>query len=333
MANAREDWLGLTIEDPIDPDLAICDPHHHLWDINGDRYLLDELLQDIGGGHNVVKTVFVECQAMYRQSGPVEMQPVGETEFVAAVASENAGRSDNSIDVCAGIVGFADFTLGESVAPVLEAHVAASEGRFRGIRHACPWDASPDIRRYRNAPQGLLLDSKYREGFACLQSYGLSYEAWLYHTQLSELADLAKSFPDVSIILNHVGGLLGIGPYVGKREEVYQEWVRGISELAECPNVTVKLGGLGMSMCGFAWHKRSAPPASEEMAEAMSPYYLFCVEKFGPERCMFESNFPVDKVSGSYTVLWNAFKRVAKGFSASELGSLFHDTAVRVYRL
>ena len=333
MVSVSEDWLRRTVEDPIDPDLPICDPHHHLWDRNGDQYLLDDLLQDITGGHNVVQTVFVECQAMYRESGPVEMQPVGETEFVEAVANENKGRSGNDIDVCAGIVGFADFTLGDAVAPVLEAHIAASDGRFRGIRHACPWDANPDIRRYRNAPQGLVLDSKYREGFACLQKYGLSYEGWLYHTQLSELADLARAFPDISIILNHIGGLLRIGPYVGKEDEVYEAWSKGIAELAQYSNVTVKLGGLGMPMCGFGWEERGAPPTSEEMAEAISPYYLFCIEKFGPERCMFESNFPVDKVSGSYTVLWNAFKRVSEGFSASERSALFHDTAVTVYRL
>lgn len=333
MVSVREDWLQKTVEDPIDPDVPICDPHHHLWNRDGDRYLLADLLQDITGGHNVVQTVFIECRAMYREDGPEGMRPVGETDFVEDIANQNTSRSDNSIDVCAGVVGFVDFRLGDAVAPVLEAHIAASKHRFRGIRHACPWDPSPDIRRYRNAPEGLLLDSKYREGFAFLQKYGLSYEAWLYQRQLSELADLAQAFPDVSIILNHIGGLLRIGPYAGKEDEVYEQWSKGISELAECPNVTVKLGGLGMPMCGFGWHERAAPPTSEEMAKAMSPYYLFCIDKFGPDRCMFESNFPVDKVSGSYPVLWNAFKRIAEGFSEEERKALFHDTAVRVYRL
>jgi predicted TIM-barrel fold metal-dependent hydrolase len=333
MVNERESWLKLTIEEPIEPELPICDPHHHLWDRPNDRYLLEDLLQDTGGGHRIVKTVFVECLSMYRKDGPKEMQPVGEIEFVQAIAEQNKGGPHGQTDVAAGIVGFADLTIGDAVIPVLEAHIAASESRFRGIRYISTWDASPDIISTRKPPQGLLLDPKFREGFACLKKYDLSFDAWLYHPQLMELVDLARAFPDITIILNHIGGPLGTGPYAGKRAEVFQDWQRGIAALATCHNVAVKLGGLGMPRNGFGWHERTIPPASAELAEAMGPYYRYCIEQFGPDRCMFESNFPVDKISYSYSVLWNAFKRISEGFSPQERGALFHDTAVKIYRL
>ncbi|MFC1977247.1 amidohydrolase family protein [Chloroflexota bacterium] len=333
MATEREAWLTLTKEDPMEPELTICDPHHHLWDRPDDRYLLEELLQDIGGGHNVVSTVFVECRSMYRKDGPQEMQPVGETEFVQGIAARSASGQYGITTVAAGIVGFADLTLGAAVVPVLEAHLAASRNRFRGIRYISAWDATPGITSYRNPPKGLLLAPEFREGFAYLQKYSLSFDAWLYHPQLTELADLAMAFPDIPIIVDHIGGALGVGPYAGKREEVFQEWKRVITALATCPNVVVKLGGLGMPLCGFGWHERATPPNSTELAEAMAPYYLWCIEQFGVDRCMFESNFPVDKQSYSYTVMWNAFKRISRDFSVEERAALFHDTAVKVYRL
>jgi len=339
MVNEPEAWLKMTIEEPIDPELPICDPHHHLWDRParedrpGNRYLLDELLQDSGGGHNILQTVFIECRSMYREDGPEEMRPIGETEFVQGIAAQSASGQYGTTRVAAGIVSHANLTLGKAVAPVLEAHIAASSNRFRGIRHSSVWDASTDIRPYMNPPKGLLLDSRFREGFGYLQKYGLSFDAWLYHPQITELADLARAFPDTTIILDHVGGLIGIGPYAGKREEVFQQWKSGITEVSTCPNVVVKLGGLGMPVCGFGWNGQTAPPTSTGLAEAMAPYYHWCIERFGVDRCMFESNFPVDKVSYSYTVMWNAFKRISEDFSASEKAALFHDTAVRVYRL
>jgi len=316
------------MEDPIDPDLPICDTHYHLWDRPNDRYLLEELLQDTGGGHHIVKTVFVDCRFMYRKSGPQEMQPVGETEFVQQSASGQYGMTT----IAAGIVSFADLTLGTAVTPVLEAHIEAGKSRFRGIRHMSAWDASGDTRFQMHTPK-LLLDPKFREGFACLQKYDLSFDAWMYHPQLMELVDLARAFPDIPIILDHVGGPLGIGPYAEKREEVFQEWKHKIAALATCPNVVVKLGGLGQPTFGFGWHEWATPPSSAELAEAMAPYYHWCIEQFGVDRCMFESNFPVDKISYSYTVLWNAFKRISKDFSPEDRAALFHDTAVKVYRL
>ncbi len=336
MATEHEVWLRLTTEDPIDPELPICDSHHHLWDSPTSRYLLDELLLDIEGGHHIIQTVFVQSRhgrSMYRKDGPEKMKPVGETEFVQGVATKSARGQSGKTAIAAGIVGFADLTLGSAVAPVLEAHIAASANRFRGIRQVSAWDASADTVSPEKNPSGLLLDQKFREGFTCLQKYGLSFDSWLYHPQSVELADLARAFPDTPIILDHIGGPIGIGPYTGKREEVFQEWKGGIAELATCPNVVMKLGGLGMPLFGFGWHERPNPPNSAELAEAMAPYYLWCIEKFGVERCMFESNFPVDKMSYSYTVMWNAFKRVSKDFSSEERIALFHDTAVRVYRL
>ncbi|MFC2005430.1 amidohydrolase family protein [Chloroflexota bacterium] len=333
MATEREAWLTLTIEDPMDPELPICDPHHHLWDRPDSRYFLEGLLQDTGGGHHITQTVCMQCGSMYRKDGPPEMQPVGETEFVQGIAAQSASGQYGMTRVAAGIVGFADLTLGSVVAPVLEAHIEASRNRFRGIRDSSAWDANPEIPSPRSRPKGMLLDPKFREGFACLQKYSLSFDAWLYHPQLMELLNLARAFPDIPIIVDHVGGPLGIGPYTGKRGEVYQEWKRGIATLATCPNVVVKLGGLGMPLCGFGWHERTTPPSSAELAEAMAPYYLWCIEQFGVDRCMFESNFPVDKQSYSYTIMWNSFKRISKDFSLEERAALFHDTAVKVYRL
>jgi predicted TIM-barrel fold metal-dependent hydrolase len=335
MTTEHDAWLASRIEEPIDPDLPICDPHHHLWDRPGSTYLLQQVLQDTGSGHHVVQTVFVECDAMYRPDGPQALRPVGETEFVEAIAAQAiaAQAASGPTAIAAGIVGFADLTLGANVAAVLEAHMAASPGRFRGIRHRAAWDPSPEISSHKGPPAGLLLDGRFRQGFACLPRYGLSFDAWLYHPQLMELADLARAFPDVSIILDHIGGPLGIGPYAGQRDSVFQAWKRSIAALADCPNVAVKLGGLGMQCCGFGWDRQRIPPSSAEMAEAMAPYYLWCIERFGADRCMFESNFPVDRISSSYTVLWNAFKRVARDLTPHERAALFHDTAARVYRL
>ncbi len=333
MTGERATWLALTTEDPIDPDLPICDPHHHFWDRPGTRYLLDELLEDIGGGHRISETVFIECSSMYRKDGPENTRPVGETEFVQGIAAQSASGQYGSTKVAAGIVGFADLSLGDEVTEVLESHIEASRNRFRGIRHSSCWDESPDIGSYKNPPKGLLGDPKFRAGFSSLQRLGLSFDAWLYHTQLHELVDLARAFPGVPIVLDHIGGPIGIGPYAGMQEEVVQVWKKGITELATCQNVVVKLGGFGMPLGGFGWHEREAPATSRELADVMAPYYNHCIDALGVDRCMFESNFPVDKVSASYTILWNSFKRITEDLSPTERSALFRDTAVRTYRL
>lgn len=333
-AGVDEAWLERTQEPILDPDLPICDPHHHLWDFPTHRYLLPDLLADTGSGHNVESTVFVECTAFYRAEGPPALRVVGETEFVNGAAAMAASGRYGATRACAAIVGRADLAMGAAVEDVLAAQVAAGNGRFRGIRHAAGWDASDAVHNsHTDPPRGLYRDARFRAGFAKLRQFGLSFDAWLYHPQLGDVADLARAFPEQPIVLDHVGGPLGVGPYAGRQREIFPQWQKAIREVAACGNVHVKLGGLGMKICGFGFHKRAAPPGSAELAEAWRPYVETCLEAFGPQRAMFESNFPVDKASVSYAVLWNAFKRLAAGAAAAEKAALFRDTARRFYRL
>jgi len=328
-----EAWLAKRREDIIEPDLPIVDPHHHLWD-RETRYLFDELRADTGSGHDIRATVFMQCGSMYRADGDPDLAPIGETEFVNGVAAMSASGIFGAARLCAGIVGFADLTLGARVEPVLEAHIRAGGGRFRGIRHSTVWHADASIRTTPMLrPPGLMGDRSFREGFARLAPLDLSFDAWLYHTQLPEIVALARDFPETTIVLDHLGGIIGIGPHAGKRDEVFAQWRHDIAELARCPNVVVKLGGLAMRTCGFGFDEREMPPSSEELAIAWRPYIETAITDFGTERCMFESNFPVDKGSCSYPILWNAFKRLAAAASAPEKTALFSGTARRVYRL
>jgi len=330
----RDAWLAQVVEQPLDPALPIVDPHHHLWDHPGSRYLLDEILHDTGSGHRVIATVFVECMSMYRADGDAAMKPVGETEFVNGIAAQSASGGYGDTRIAAGIVGFADLSFGAAVEPVLRAHLAAAPARFRGIRHAGGFDASPEIRNsHTNPPADLYKSPRFREGFGKLAKLGLVFDAWQYHPQMPELTDLARAFPDTKIILDHFGGPLGLGPYEGHRREVFDQWKRDITELARCPNVVVKLGGINMPVNGFGWHKKNSAPTSDELVAATRDYYLHTIDRFGPSRCMFESNFPVDRVSCSYVVLWNAFKKIAAGFSAGDKAWMFHRTAAETYRI
>jgi L-fuconolactonase len=323
-------------EAALEPELPIIDPHHHLWHTeHRGKYFLPEFLADIGGGHNIVSTVFLECQAMYRASGPAEMKPVGEVEFVNGIAAMSASGGYGKCRVAEAIIGHADLTIGARVRDVLEAEMAVAGGRFRGIRYGVSWDPNPAIQNYvsRIVPPDQLADLKFRDGFSQLAKLGLSFESWQYHPQLPGAIDLARAFPDTTIILNHVGGVLGVGPYAGRRSEILASWRRDISELAKSPNVNVKLGGLGMTSFGFGFEDMDAPPSSEELAAAWRPYIEHCIEAFGPERCMFESNFPPDKQSCGYTELWNSFKIISRNASAAEKQALFSGTAARVYRM
>jgi predicted TIM-barrel fold metal-dependent hydrolase len=328
----------LTQEPILEPDLPICDPHHHFWDLRAERvphqrYLLHELLEDIQGGHNVKTTVLIEARAMYRADGPEEMKPVGEVEFVQGLAAASASGIYGPSRAAAAIVGHANLNLGERVEPVLEALQAASPNRFRGIRHSVTYDPHPEIENSAAHPyKGQLLSDELRAGARVLARMGYSLEGWLYFPQLPELADFARAVPDLPIILNHIGGLIRNGPY-SNEEETTAAWRSGIAAVAACPNVTVKLGGIGMPRTGFGWHERPVPIGSEELAAGMAPWIEYCIEQFGPERSMFESNFPVDKVSYSYNVLYNAFKRLSASYSPSERAALFHDTATRIYRI
>ena len=337
----------------LEPDLPIVDPHHHLWDRrnyataaapahpfltaieDAQRYLLDELMADTrGGGHNVVATVFVECRAFYKAGRPAALQVIGETEFVNGVAAMGASGMYGDWRPCAGIVSRADLLLGEAVAPVLEAHIAAGGGRFRGIRNSASYDADPNVLGPLNRlGPGLYLDSDFRRGFAHLARLGLTFDAWLLEPQLPELIDLARAFPEQTIILDHVGTPLGSGVYEGRLPERFGVWRDNIRELAKSPKVNVKLGGLAMCFCNFPSFLATPRAPSSQLAEEWRPYVETCIEAFGPERCMFESNFPVDMGACDYPTLWNAFKRIVAGASAQEKGHLFSGTAKRVYSL
>ena len=330
------DWLALTPEPTLEPELPICDPHHHFWDgrterIPYQRYLLHELAADIHSGHHVRSTVFIEARSMYRADGPEEMRPVGEVEFVQGLAAASASGLYGPGRAAAAIIGHANLNLGDRVEPVLDALQAASPNRFRGIRHSVSWDPHPEVEN--RGVEGQLASAQFRAGARVLARLGLCLENTLYFPQLPELAAFAKAIPDLTIISNHIGGLMRVGPYANRDDEVLATWRRGIAAVAECPNVVMKLGGIGMPRTGFDWHTRSKPIGSEDLAEAMAPWMTYCIDQFGPNRCMFESNFPVDKVSYSYNVLYNAFKRLSKGYSAAERAALFHDTAARVYRI
>lgn len=327
-------WLAKVSEPVLEPDLPSVDPHHHLWERGDMIYMYRDLLEDLQAGHNIVSTVFIDCRSMYRKEGPTELRPIGETEFVNGVAAMFASGSYGTSRACAGIVSYADLRLGAKAREVLEAQVAAGNGRFRGIRYATGWDKHGEIRpTHTNPPQGLMADKTWREGFAQLGKLGLTFDAWLYHPQLSELGELAGAFPDIAIILDHVGGPLGYGPYGSRHKEEFAAWKASMATLARHANVTVKVGGLGMPMGWFDFYDRPAPPTSQMLADAFKPWVETCIELFGAERCMFESNFPVDKGSYSYRTLWNAFKRLTKKVSNQERQDLFEGTASQVYRL
>lgn len=328
----RPQWLALRVEDIVEPDLPIIDAHHHLWDPPGQRYLFDEFLADVGSGHNIVATIFAPCRAMYRAGGPEDMQPVGETEFVAGMATQSESGLYGSTRICAAIVSSLDFALGERVVPVLEAHIRAGGGRFRGIRGRTSWDASPEVHKLPTT-QGVMKERATREAIAQIQKFGLSLDLWAFHTQMDEAIDLCRAFPDLPIIINHIAGPLGIGPYEGRRDEIFGVWAEHVKTLGTLPNTIMKIGGFGMRFTGNTYHRQPMPPSSDELVAAWRPYTETCIEAFGPGRCMFESNFPVDKAMFSYPVMWNAYKKLCAGYTESERHDLFCGTAARTYRI
>ena len=333
MAPGGIDWLAQTPEETLEPDIPICDPHHHFWvsrpePVHYQQYLLPELSADVGSGHNVRSTVFIEVRCNYREDGPDQMKPVGEVEYIQTIADAAASRPTKA---AAAIIGHADLKLGEDVRPVLEAMQSASPNRFRGVRHSVGWDESPELAN--RDIRGALGTDGYRSGAKVLADMGLILENSLYFHQLPELAEFARAVPEVTIVLNHIGGLLRVGPYADRDDEVLPIWRKGVEEVAKCPNIVMKLGGVGQLRYGFYWHDRETAIGSEELAGDLAPLMKHCIQQFGPDRCMFESNFPVDKISYSYNVLYNAFKRLSKGYSASERTAMFHDTAARVYSI
>ncbi len=335
----------------LEPDLAIIDPHHHLWDLRpmlpafaaskdefiatlarSPYYVFDQLLADAQSGHNIVATVFMECGAFYRAGSSDALKPVGEVEFVNGVAAQSASGLYGAFRACAAIVGHADLTLGAEVRGVLEALVAAGNGRFRGIRHRGAWDADPAVLgpSAHGAP-GTYAGEAFRAGFAQLAPLGLSFDAWVLEPQLPDVIALARAFPETAIILDHCGAPLNIASYRGKQAERFGIWRDNIVTLAQCPNVSIKVGGLAMPCIGMPEQGPEAGLSSEALAALWKPYIDTCIEAFGPTRAMFESNYPVDKWGATYPVLWNTFKRLASGASADEKRALFAGTAARVY--
>ena len=333
-APIRNDWLAKHTEDILEPGLPIIDPHHHLYDRPRYTYLFPELLADVGSGHNIRATLYEQAGSMYRADGPEELKSLGETEFVCGIAAMSASGNYGPTRCVAGVVGYVDLRLGSRAKGVLERHIAISDGRIRGIRNGSTWSDDPVLKGFGGAAgPGLYLDKSFREGFATLVALDLTFDAWVFQTQLVDVADLAHAFPQARIVLNHVGGPVAIGPYAGKRDEAFAAWQTQIQEVARFPNTYVKLGGLGMKMIGFDFFEKRKPPSSQDLAKAWRPYIETCITAFGPQRSMFESNFPVDKGTCSYQVLWNAFKRIAAGYSADEKTGLFSGAAKKAYRL
>ncbi len=327
-------WLDSVREEIVEPERRIVDPHHHLWNRTGlIPYTLEDLWADTGSGHKVEQTVFMECRAEYHADGPAHLRSLGEVEFVTRVAERTASDPKRRARIAA-LVSHIDLTLGDAVEEVVHLHERHSRGLFRGVRHAGARARENDGVMLRGgAPEGLYGRDDFRRGVRVLGRLGHSYDTWHYHFQTRDYIALARAVPETVMVLDHFGTPLGVGIYAGRREEIFAEWRKDIAELARCENVVAKLGGLAMPDNGFGWMGRALPPTSDEIVEAQARYYLHAIDCFGPDRCMFESNFPVDKMSLSYAVLWNAFKKMVKSFSEHEKDALFRATATRVYRL
>lgn len=321
----REDWLALTQEPVLAPEQPILDAHHHMWDRPEGRYRSEELMQDLGQGHDIRASIYVQCRTGYRALGPAELQPVGEIETIL-----DWGRA--TPDHPTGIIGFADLQLGAAVRPVLEALAEAGQGKLCGIRNTTAYHADPAVRSNpRPAPDGLLRSDAFRAGAGLLSEFGLTLDVWAYQTQLDEVCALAKALPDLTIVIDHCGGPLGVGPYRHDDPTAFAEWRNAVRRVAVHPNTRVKIGGFGLSVMGYNYASRPTPPHSNELAADWAPHVETCLEAFGAERSMFESNFPVDKGQFGYRAVWNAFKRLAAPLTDRERADLFWRCASRCY--
>jgi L-fuconolactonase len=330
----RAEWLAQVQEPALEPDLPIVDPHHHLWRLPHDTYLLPELLSDIEtAGHKVVATAFAECGAMYRRDGPPELRSLGEVEFANGVGAQAASGVFGDTLACAALFGSVDLMRGARAGEVLDLHLERAPDRYRGVRPIVCADPHGVLDPWPSAPADMMESVAFRAGAHELARRGLVLDIWVFHHQLDQVTGLARALPELTIVLDHLGTPLGMGHYADRKDEVFAAWRAGLETLAACPNVVVKLGGLNMHFNGFAWTERALPPTSDELVEANGPYYRTAIELFGPSRCMFESNFPMDKRSIGYGVLWNAHKKITQGFSADERAAMFRDVAVRTYRI
>ena len=326
------EWLALRSEEAVDPGQPIIDPHHHLWDPPGRRYLFDDLRADLDCGHDIRATVFIECRSMYRAAGPEEMRCVGEVEFIAGVAAQSDSGRYGDRRICAGIVGHVDYALGDRFEAVLEAQQAASGGRLRGFRGRSSSHADPGIDHWRT-PRDVLAAAPTRQAVAVIARHGLSLDLWTYQTQAADVADLCRAYPNLTVIIDHAGGPLACGAYRQQAPEMFAAWQAGIRALAQLPNTVIKLSGLGMRFSGLDFYDAPLPPSSDELAAAIRPWFETCIDAFGPERAMFASNFPADKGGYSYGVMWNAFKKLTASCSPAERDALFHGTARRIYAI
>ena len=326
----RDDWLAQVQEPVLDPAREIIDAHHHFWNRDGAAYELDQLWADTQSGHNIRQTVFIECHSGYDLSGPEELKPVGETRYVAALAVKAMLRPERA--QIGGIIAFADLR-NPDLDRVLAAHEAAGQGLFRGIRQPGAYGIDPALMIAGRGQAGLYGDPDFRRGLARLGDHGLSFDTWMHHPRLPEFLDLARAVPQTTLVLDHFGTPLGVGQFAGTRENYFPIWQDLMTQLAACPNVVVKLGGFAMPDNGWGWHERPRPPTSDEFVQAQAPWYHHMIHSFGPDRCMFESNFPVDRMSISYPVLWNALKKIAARYDEPAQTALFSGTAKRVYRL
>lgn len=316
-------------EEVIEPDLEICDPHHHIMDHAAWSYSLADLQRDLGDGHRVTSTVFVEAGSFYRKDGPDHLRPAGEIEMARAAQQKTRG---SGCQVAAAMVAHADLTAGGELIALLDLYAEAGGGSVRGVRQSATRDASRELHSsYHGAGPELYERDDFRAGIGELIKRNLSLDTWQYYHQLPALIDLARAFPELRILVDHVGGIVGLGPYAGRQDEIFSIWRGHVRALAELPNTWVKLGGLGMATSGFDYG--GPAPGSETVAAIWKPYIEVCVEAFGASRSMFESNFPIDGQSCSYRTLWNALKRLAEGASKEEKAQLFRDTARRFYRI
>ena len=334
----RQEWLNQHIEDPISPNIPIIDPHHHLWDVGFGRYYIEELLEDINSsGHNILSTVYIMSSSntkIYSKDGLEEFKPLTEIEFATSEGKRADLIPNNRVKVNASIVGSVDLTYGNKLQPVLEKAVNISEGRLKGIRMLLASHTDPRISSGAvKSDLGLMLHPNFIDGAKCVQDANLSLDFWIYHTQLNEMEKIARALPDLTIILNHIGGPIHIGEYEGKQAATHREWRSAMMRLSRIPNINVKLGGLGMAVNGAKFHNSKFPPNSVQLSDVWKPWIYETIDMFGFDRCMFESNFPVDKGSCSYGALWNAFKILAKDMSDDEINKLFSKNAAKIYKI
>jgi predicted TIM-barrel fold metal-dependent hydrolase len=332
LPSVRPEWLALQKERPIEPALAIIDAHQHLWEFENGKYMIDEYLADAANGHAIAGTVYVQAFCAYRPGGPESLRPAGETEHAVRLAREGK-RRNSQIRIASAIVGYADLLLADQVAATLEEHMAVGEGRFRGVRAITARDDYVRSPLYAPPERDVLGNALFVRGAKCLQQRELSFDCYVFYHQLDELTRFARQLSNLPIAINHSGGILGVGPHAGRRDSIFQIWRSKIVELARCDNVYVKLGGMGMTVWGFGFDGWARPPTSMELAEAWRPYVETCIAAFGVRRCMFQANFPMDKVSFGYSTVWNAFKRLCQGASVDEKAALFRGTAQQFYKM